>query len=565
MSAAISLSRRELSTGRLFDLVISTLAIYILSLALPIMTLQVYDRILPSEDTGTLAVLIVGVVIALTLEVMLRLMRAYMIGWSGAAFEHRVACDAIEHLMSANLSRLPDHGVAGSVHRMAAIGQLKDFFSGQSITTLFEVAFVFVFLVLIAYIAGYLALVPVAVILIFGGLVAFAGVKLNRRLAERGDTDDKRYDFLIEALQGVHTIKAMALEGMFLRRYETLEAASCTANYKVSRVASHLANLGTVASHVMIASVISAGALMVIDHYLSVGALIASLLLSGRLMQPVQKALFLWIQYQSFRLTYAQAASLFDLPTTAKAREDVEIAAKRGELILENVGFGFSDDYLLFQHVDLELCPGEIISLSGEQGAGKSTLLKMIAGVYPPGEGKVLIDGSPTVAFDPRELMNRVGLISTEGLIFRGTVRENITRFGIVPDAQALEVAKLLGIDKDLARLPDGFNTRLEGTIADGIPPGLKQRIAITRSLALKPRVVLFDNADRGIDQEGYNLLFSLLGRIGGKVAMVLVSDDLNLRGLASRHLILTAGGLTQDDRHTSGQSNIHFYRELRA
>ena len=565
MSAAAELFKNDQSAGRLTDLFVSTLAIYVLSLSLPIMTLQVYDRILPSEDTGTLVILIAGVLVALALEVMLRLMRAYMIGWSGAAFEHRVACGAIEHLMSADLSRLPSHGVAGSVHRMAAIGQLKDFFSGQAFTTLFEVGFVFVFLFLIAYIAGYLALVPIVVILLFGGMVAFSGFRLNQKLQERGDADDLRYDFLIESLRGIHSIKAMALEGLFLRRYEAFEAESCQASYKASRTASHLVNLGTIASHVMIASVVSAGALMVIDRSLSVGALIASLLLSGRLMQPVQKALFLWIQYQSYRMTYDQAVSLFSVPTVVHGAEDKEVAAKRGELTLENVGFRFADDHWLFRQVSLRLAPGDVVTLSGEQGVGKSALLKLIAGVYPPGEGSVSIDGSPTIAFTPKELMNRVGLIPTDGLIFRGTVRDNITRFGSVPEAQAFEIAKLLGIDKDLARLPDGFGTRLEGTIADGIPPGLKQRIAITRALALKPRVVLFDNADRGIDQQGYNLLFSLLGRIGSKVAMIIVSDDLNLRGLASRHLVLTPEGLDEDQQQSSSQSNVQFYRELRA
>ncbi|MEZ5936498.1 MAG: ABC transporter transmembrane domain-containing protein [Alphaproteobacteria bacterium] len=564
MSAAIALGRRERSAGRLADLFLSTVALYSLSLALPIMTLQIYDRILPSDDTGTLTLLIAGVLVALALECTLRLMRAYMIGWAGAAFEHRVACAAIEHLMAADLSRLPSHGVAGSVHRMAAIGQLKDFFSGQAITTMIEVGFVAVFLGLIAYVAGHLALVPIAVILIFGALVAFLGVRLNRRLRARGETDDLRYDFLIETLRGIHTIKAMALERLFSRRYEAFEASSCRANYAVARTASTLANLGTVAAHVMIASVVGFGALMVIDRTLSVGALIASLLLSGRLMQPVQKALHLWIQYQGYRLIHEQAASLFSVPTIARPDEAPSARAKQGELILQDVGFGFADDDWLFRHVDLELRPGETVTLSGDKGSGKSALLKLIAGVYPPGEGRVLIDGSPTVAFAPEELMSRVGLISTDGLIFRGTVRDNITRFGVVPEAQAVDVAKLLGIDKDLARLPDGFGTRLEGTLADGIPPGLKQRIAMTRALALKPKVILFDNADRGIDQQGYNLLFSLLGRVKPKVAMIIVSDDLNLQGLASRHLILGPDGLTEDDRTAGSRSNVQFYRELR-
>jgi ATP-binding cassette, subfamily C, bacterial LapB len=177
------------------DLVVCTLAIYVLSLALPVMTLQVYDRVLPSTSTGTLPILAVGVSVAVGLEVLLRLARAYVVGWTGAAHEHRLSCAAVNHLLSADLTRLAHHGIAGDMHRLAAIGKLKDFYSGQALITLVEVSFIAIFIGLIAYIGSLLVLVPLAVLIAFFGTMVLFGLRLRRALAQRSDADDARYNF----------------------------------------------------------------------------------------------------------------------------------------------------------------------------------------------------------------------------------------------------------------------------------------------------------------------------------------------------------------------------------
>jgi ATP-binding cassette, subfamily C, bacterial LapB len=566
VSAAPSLELRLRpagSTAKTADLVVSTLAIYVLSLALPVMTLQVYDRVLPNVSTGTLPTLAVGVGIAVVLEVCLRLARAYIIGWTGAAHEHRLSCAAVDHLLSADLTQLAHHGIAGDVHRLAAIGKLKDFYSGQALTTVIEVSFIVIFIGLIAYIGGLLVLVPVAILIAFFGTIVLFGLRLRRTLAQRSDTDDARYNFLIESLSGVHTIKALALERVFLRRHEALEAASSKASYVVSQAGAQLVNAGTIFSHVMIAGVVTVGAGMVIDGALTIGALIASLLLSGRITMPVQRALLLWVRYQDFHLTRDKVASLFEAPALVLPAE-APMTAKEGDLELREVGFCFPDGAFIFRDASLALRPGEAIALSGEPGSGKSLLLKLIAGIYTPCEGEIMVDGAPTTAYPLNALIDRVGLIADQGAIFRGTIRDNITRFGEVPEAQAREVAKLLGVDREVARLPGGFDTVLDGARGDSISPGLQQRIAITRVLATKPRIILFDEADRGLDRDGYNLLYRLLGQLRRKAALVLVSNDRNLCQLAARHYVLQGGRLEEAAPDRPGRRELTYHRELR-
>jgi ATP-binding cassette subfamily C protein LapB len=278
-------------------------------------------------------------------------------------------------------------------------------------------------------------------------------------------------------------------------------------------------------------------------------------------MQPVQRAVGMWVRYQDCRVGRQRLGRLMSLPQVVPAQQYAK-PERRGMIDLRNVGFsyGTSEEYV-FRHVSLSVARGEAVRISGVHGAGKTALLHLIAGLYVPTEGQVLVDGIPPVDFPASERIRHVAMLRTTGMIFRGTIRDNITRFGAVPETQARDVSALLGIDHDVATLPRGFDTMLEGTETDIIPPGLRQRIAIARALSSKPRVIVFDNADRNLDREGYRQVYRLLGRLREKVALILVSDDRNIVRLADRHYVLGKTGLTPvDDIH-----NVVKYGRLRA
>lgn len=549
-----------------FALLLSTVAINILSLGLPVMTLQVYDRILPNPGTGTLPVLITGVCLAILCEAVLRLCRAYVIGRSGAAYEHRMACGAMKKVLGADLSQIEGYGIAEHLHRMSSVGRLKDFYNGHALIVMVELAFVPLFFGLIAYIGGLLALVPAVILSVFIMLSLWKGHRLRGFLKTREEADDKRFNFLIESLEGVHTLKAFALEKFFQRRYEALEEKSTQENYRLAQETARTFNIGAIFSHIMVASVISAGAWFVLQGMLTTGGLIATILLAGRMMQPIQKALGLWTRYQDYNIAKAHLENLFHTPQKVlKPRKNIDVApSPAGRLKLRDVSFHYHEnDTKIIRGLDLELNTGDSILISGGHGCGKTTLLNLIAGLYPARGGDVHIDGEDVNSYSAEELVKHVGYIRTSLLIFRGTIRDNITCFGQADEAQAREVARMLNLDKDVAKLSGGFDTFLSGNNTDSIPPGLKQRIAMVRVLATKPRLILFDDADRALDKDGYAMIYSLLARVKGKASLILVSDDQNIRSLADRHYVLKGGNLARTNE-AQNTDNIHHYQEQR-
>lgn len=529
------------------SLLMTTLAINILSLALPIMTLQVYDRVLPSPGSGTLPILIAGVCLAVTLEAVLRLTRSYAIGWAGAAFEHRLSCAAMAHILKSDLSHLGQRGIGDNLGRLGAIGKLKDFYNGYSLTTLFDLLFVPVFLGVVIYIAGPLAFVPAAILMLFTIVSLWQGRRLRAALRNRDRADDARYDFLIEGLEGIHTVKAFALENIFARRYERLEEKSTYANYGVTEATASTFNAGSVFSHLMVASVIAVGALFVLQGMMTTGALIAAVLLSGRMLQPIQRVLALWAKYQDYSLAREKVESLFELPQHAYI-PDIGLRPERdGTLTFRDVSFRHGADRpWLLDGIDLTLTRGDSILLDAPHGSGKTSFLELVSGLYAPTRGEIIVDGHNILSYPPEKIISHIGYIRTEGVIFRGTIRDNLTCFGQISEQQVREVAAMLKVDRDIARLPSGLDTFLSGNQTDNIPPGLKQRIAMVRTLAPRPRIILFDDADRALDREGYNLVYNLLARLTGQVILIMISDDYNLRGLTERVFRLDGGQLTE-------------------
>jgi ATP-binding cassette subfamily C protein LapB len=548
-----------------FSLLISTIAINILSLALPVMTLQIYDRIVPNPGLGTVNILIGGVCLAVILEMILRISRCYLLGWASASYEHRLSCSAIGFVINGDLSHRREYGTGEFLHRMGAISKLKDFYNGNSFITLTETVFVPAYMGLIIYIAGPLAFVPAAVLMIFTVVSLWQGQRLRKSLKYRDRTDDRRYDFLIESLEGIHTLKAMALENVFSRRYEALEEDSTIANYNVTQSTSSAFDTSAIFSNIMVACVICTGAIFAVNGQITTGTLIATILLSGRMMQPVQRALGLWIRYQDYTLSREKVEQIFETPQTVFVGADNKITpANDGKIDIRDLGFR-SDETgsWLITDTDLTLDIGSTILLDSSQPQENGVLFDLMSGLYAPSRGQIMIDGQNVLLYPPEKLINHIGIMQGEGVIFRGTIRDNMTCFGLIEEKKAQEIASLLRVDRDIAGLPSGFDTFLNGNSTDTISPGLKQRIAMVRILAPKPRIILFDNADRFLDREGYNLVHSLLAQLKGKATLILISDDLNIRSLAEKYYAFEQGVLTELNP-SNPKHKIKAYRELR-
>ena len=545
------------------ELLLSTLTINLLSLGLPIMVLQVYDRIMINNSVGTLVVLAVGVTIAIFLEGILRIARAFTTSWAGMMYEYTMAANAMRLYINADHNNIEKEGAGRQIQNLNAFSKLRDFYSGQSLVNMVDIPFAILFLCLISYLTGVLVIVPLVLISLFTATTWFIGNELKQALTEQGGIDDKRYNFIVETLQGIHTIKSFGLEAIFTRRYERLEEESSVHNYKTALISTEGQTFGVLFNELMVVSVVAFGAPMVIEGKFTTGALTATILLAGRLMQPIQKTLFLWTQFQEYRIASNQAEKMFSIKQIDRHDlRDIEFE-NLGHVNLENVALKYGER-LVFQDINLNLKSPDVVAIHGSVQAGKSSLMRLIAGMAEPTEGMVLIDDVPASYYPSEELVKHVGYISAETVIFQGTILENITAFDDSMESRARELAKMLNLDKEIAMMPKGYETQVTDGIADIVAPGIKQRMAIARVLLHKPKIVLFHNADRGLDREGYSLLIKFLNLLKGKATMIIVTEDHNINRLADKHYLLKDGKLEEMAIEDSNTYDARPYKELK-
>lgn len=532
----------------LLTLVVSTSAINILSLTLPIVTLQIYDRVLHSHNLGTLQMLAIGVAIAVGFEMLLRVLRAHLVCYRGASYAHGLSCAAMNAQLDASIASSRTRALASELAAFNSIKSMKEFGSGSALIIMIDLMFLPLFIAVMANISHTLVLVPFGLLCAFALITAAAGLGVRRQLDRTSQADDQRYDFLIDSLTSIQLLKSHASEKLVQRRFEKLHRESCHASYDLSRSITQSFVHGSVLSHVMTVATVAAGAYMAIAGDLTIGALIAVVQLSSRLMQPVQKSVLLWLKYQDYQSAQQRAGMLFDVPAVREV-ETCEDVRNEGRVDIIGLSYRFTPGSpLLLDDINLNLSRGETLILDGAPGSGKTTLLKLIAGIYASSSGRIRINDADIDAMTPQQRAKCIAFLSPRATMFRGTIRDNITRFGQIPLAQALDVAALLGLSNEFSRLPRGIDTLVGPGNETSLTPGLTQMVAIARALACKPRVILFDNADTGLDHHYYNKLFEVMGRLRPSVAMIIVSRDLNVRQLGHRQATLAEGRLISAD-----------------
>ncbi len=507
------------------DVIMTSLCINLLALALPILILQVYDRIIPNASFSTMSFLVVGTALAIFLEVALRILRAGIINEIGARFEHRTSLDAFERLLKSDLSDYEKESPAAYLENMKGISAIKDFYLGQVALLLVDLPFVFIFLALIWFIAGPLVVIP---LVLLGSLIAVSswiGNKLRVTLEKRIETDKRRYDFLIELLGGIHTVKSMAMEFVMLRRYERLQGKSAETICELSRLNAIGQSVSSAFSQATIISVVGVGCLLVVDQTMTMGGLAACTMLAGRVLQPILKTIGIWNKFQSIQLAEERFTKLATLKLEqTDIREEIDL--EKGSIDLKGITFAYPNGGdALFENLDLTIKPGEMVGITGDNNCGKSTLLHIVMGLVTPQEGRVLIDDRDITAYDTMSLRSQIGLIPQTGDLFNGTLIENLSMFqNGLPKERALEISEKIQLTNFVARLPKGLETKVgEGSI-NNFPKGVQQRIVFARALINDPKIVLFDNANTGMDMQSDKDVTQTLYEMKGKKTLILVS-----------------------------------------
>lgn len=488
--------------GILIEAVIATFLINMLALAVSLFSMQVYDRVIPTRSEYTLIILASGVFLVILFEAFMKFSRSRIMDKVVVGLDQYLSREVFQRLLKVRIDQMP-----GSVGSMAAqlrgYEQVRSFFTASTLFGLVDLPMTIIFISLVAFIGSPLvAVVPViaAVIAIVMGLSARK--RIDAIAAEGATASYYKTGLLVEAVEGVETIKAGAGNWKFLSRWLDVMNVTIKNDLDMKHTNDNLTYFTQMLQQVSYVGIVIVGSFVVMQGDMTMGGLIACSILGGRVLAPVMTLPGLLVQYSHAKAAKLNIEALFELE---QDNHDVAYPLSpsriNGLYQCENVVFNYKDnDRPAIQVNKLTIRPGERIAILGPIGSGKSTLLKVLAGLYAPTKGQVLLDGLDIHQISRETLSERLGYLQQDHRLFQGTLRENLLIGMAAPDDDVLQDAL---IKTGLINLVASHSSGLDLPISEGgrgLSGGQKQLVAFTRLLLTKPNVFLLDEPTASMD-----------------------------------------------------------------
>lgn len=535
--------RLFLQRSRLVDIVVSSLFANILAVTVSLFALQVYDRVLPGQSEATLWVLAGGAIIAITFEALLRTSRARLIDNMGKDAEIEITRDVFAKFIGMKLDKRP--APPGSlVHMVREFSAVKEFFTTAAVGVVADLPFAFIFLALIYGIAGNVVWVVVAgaTATIIPSLLFRE--KLGRLSKETMGGMSSASRLLTEAVYGAETLKLSRGEAHFQRQWEEIVTLNAIKTTEQRSISAFLMQWATSIQQITYVSAVVAGVYMVFAKEFTMGAIIAVSILSTRTLGPITQLSQVLSRWQNMK-TALDGLDIVMGSEQDRKRDRTYVRRPRfyGELGLKTVKFAHQGATVPSLNVEaLQVKPGMRLALLGANGSGKSTLLRLIAGLYEPLDGEVLIDGLDIRQIDPVDVRNNIGYLPQEVRLFRGTLRENLTLDGRrYSDDKLLEALSFGGLGDFVQQHPEGLDAKvLDG--GDGFSIGQKQSIGLARIFLLDPAIILLDEPTAALDQALESEVVIRLGNWIGSRTCIVATHRMQILSQMNRVAVMHQG-----------------------
>lgn len=526
------------------SVVVSSILINLLSLFMPLAVMQVYDRIIPRQAVETLTVLVLVLTLSVTTEAIFRAARNHVVSWSATILAWRTHREVLKRVMAAPAQFLETESASRNLDRIQALVTYAEWHGSPSRLVLADLPFVALYVGLMVIVGGWLASIPIILFFILGIAAHRRSVTVRKTNVNRATEDMKARDFLIEALNGLPTIKASAMESQMQRRFERLQETIASHSFASIRLAEETQAFAGLLSSLTQMVTVTVGAVFVITGTLSVGALACCVMLAGRAVQPLLRCVAVWNELQSVIVGLEKADPLLHLPRVPNRTRAVWTKGPM-DIRFDGVSFRHSaDGRTILDRASIAVPAGGILAITGRDGSGKSTLVDLLCGYLPEYGGEIRIGG-----FDPRHdsavLKQNVAVVRPGGSMMRGTIMDNITMFRKGDEIElAIHAARLIGLDAQISKLPLGYQTVMsEGPSAE-LPSGLVQRIAIARAIARRPSVIILDEANGALDMSSDHLLANGLRRLKGFTTILIITNRPSFAAIADQTWRLEAGRL---------------------
>jgi subfamily B ATP-binding cassette protein HlyB/CyaB len=546
------------------DIFLAAMAMHVLGLASPIFFQLVIDKVLTHQSETTLWVLGVGIVLALLFDAVFGYLRQLLTLSATNKIDMRLTRRTFGHLLTLPIDYF-ETATAGVITRhMQQIEKIRGFLTGRIFTTGLDLISLVIFLPILFAYSVKLALV----VLLFTALIAAIIMAMlptyQQRLNALYNAEGQRQAMLVETIHGMRTVKALAIEPNQRKFWDQRSAEAINMHFRVGKISITGGAITDFLGKLLPVLIIVLGAQQVFDQTLSVGALIAFQMISGRVIAPLIAMVGLVNEYQETALSVRMLGEVMNRAPEGRAGAGGLRPQLKGEISFDNVSFRYPGaTALALDRTTFDIQAGTIVGIVGRSGSGKTTLTKLLQGLYPYQEGLIRFDGIDAREIELAHLRRQIGVVLQENFLFRGTIRENLAM--TKPDAsfeEIVEAAQASGADEFIERMPQGYDTLLEENAAN-LSGGQKQRLSIARSVLAKPRILLLDEAASALDPESEAIFIKNLSRIAVGKTVIMISHRLSTLVNAHSILVMQQGKLVDSGTHKQLLEKSETYSHL--
>ncbi|MFZ7201722.1 type I secretion system permease/ATPase [Avibacterium avium] len=537
-----------------YQVIVATFMVNILALISSLYVMNVYDRVIPNQAYETLWVLSIGVFLAIFFEFLAKTLRGHLTDIAGKKADLIISSMLFRRVMSLKMQDRPVS--SGSyANNLRDFESVREFLTSASLLTLVDLPFLLLFITVIGLVAGKLAIVPsilIPLVILIGVLAQFP---LSKAINESMRESSQRQGLAVEAIEGIETLKNNNAMLWAQKRWDFFTAKSSYSSIKVKDISNFVVNLVTALQQLNTVFLVLYGTYLIhaeeVSSRITMGALIAAVILSGRALAPLGQIAGLAIRFQQAWVALKGVDAIIQRPIEKSSDRDyVSLKQVKGALNFTNVAFKYNDeDEPVLKNFNLRIQPGEKVAILGKIGSGKSTALKLAVNQYRPTEGSITLDNINLQQLDPYYLRNQVLLLEQNPRLFLGTLRENldIARTDSYPSDQTLLVAlQRLGLMNFIRSHPKGLDMPL-GENGQGLSGGQRQAIALARMMLKDPKVVLLDEPTNSFDQQYEIQALNAIGQWAAKRTLVVVTHRLSALRLVERVVVVDGGKIIMD------------------
>ncbi len=522
------------------------------ALLTPLFFQVVIDKVLVHKALTTLHVIGFGMLAMIVFETLLGGLRTYVFSHTTSRLDVTLGAELFRHLVRLPLAYFQARRVGDTVARVRELETIRQFLTGTTVTVVIDLLFTVVFIAVLFFYSGWLTLVVLATIPFYVALSATVTPVFRARLHEKFNRGAENQSFLVETVNGIETVKAMAVEPAMQRRWDEQLAGYVQASFRTGTLGNVAGQIAAFLNKLTTVAILWIGAHLVMSGDLSIGQLIAFNMLAGRVSGPLLRIVQLWQEFQQAGISLQRLGDVLNTPPEPSYNPNrATLPALKGHIAFDQATFRYRPDGPeILKRLSLDIPAGQTIGVVGRSGSGKSTVAKLVQRLYVPEAGRVLVDGVDLAQVDPAWLRRQIGVVLQENFLFNRSVRDNIALAEPgMPLERVIEAAKLAGAHDFILEMPQGYDT-VVGEHGCTLSGGQRQRIAIARALVTDPKLLIFDEATSALDYESESVIQQNLASICRGRTVIIIAHRLSTVRSADRIYVLDKGSIIEQGTH---------------